>query len=72
MSRIERLRLWLIVKLAGDIPVLLNFQVTVPPDLGKPGVYLGRPGLVAIVGHCASDAALWEHAKGVIESSPKP
>jgi len=65
---LTRFRFWLIIKLAGNTPIMLNFQVTVPPDLGKPGIFLGRSGLVVISGHCASDFALWETAKGVVES----
>lgn len=65
----NNLRFWLIRKLAGATPVLLNFDITVPADLGKPGVYVGsEPALIAPRSITNGDEDAWIKAKGVIQA----
>jgi hypothetical protein len=65
---IERLRFWLIRKLAGDTPVILNCHVTVPTTLKHPGLYVGNARSLIVLSSIASDDELWSYANGVVET----
>ena len=67
-SRWDRLRFWLIQKLAGKTPVILNFRVTIPSSGldGKVGLFAGNG--FASIGDIAVSDERWSRARGVVEA----
>lgn len=64
---LDHLRIWLIRKLVGRTPILMNFKVIAPAGVTKPIIVLNKRGLISVSSITISSDF---HSYGILLNSP--